>query len=220
MWTPWVENREDTDTVPATFEDLVLALKKAETKRILRSPSPIDAHMPSAHVTRTLKRGDTSPSTPTSSTPTKCQVCGKLFCPRRSSHLRCDKCQLDYSTRNKKSGRTPEKKSKRSPPKKVHATVADDSIDDDNSSNDDDAPGDELPVATAHFTSFSCICSTRGTSPSDDVIYLDNCSNLNIIRDSKLALDLREEPTATRITGSIPGTLSSQLSADIGDLGC
>ena len=88
-----------------------------------------------------------------------------------------------------------------------------------NSSNDDDAPGDELPVATAHFTSFSCICSTRGTSPSDDVIYLDNCSNLNIIRDSKLALDLREEPTATRITGSIPGILSSQLSADIGDLG-
>ena len=135
MWTPWVENREDTDTMPATFEDLVLALKKAETKRILRLPSPIDAHMPSAHVTRTLKRGDTSPSTPTSSTPVKCQVCGKFFYPRRSSHLRCDKCQLDYSTKNKKSGRTPDKKSKRSPPKKVHATVADDSIDDDNDSD-------------------------------------------------------------------------------------
>ena len=64
-WTPWVDNREDTDTMPATFEDLVLALKKAETKRILRSPSPIDAHMPSAHGTRTtVKRSTSSPPTP------------------------------------------------------------------------------------------------------------------------------------------------------------
>ena len=220
MWTPWIENREDTDTMPATFEDLVLALKKAETKRILRSPSPIAAHMPSAHVTRTIKKGDSSPTT-TSSTPTRCQVCGKPFCPRRSSHLRCDLCQSDFSSKAKKSGKSsstaPDKNSKRSPTKKAHSTVVNTAPDNPSSSDDDEEP--DLPVATAHFTSFSCICSSRGSITPDDVIYLDNCSNLNIIRDSSVALNLRQDPLATRITGSIPGTLSSQLSADIGDLG-
>ena len=62
-------------------------------------------------------------------------------------------------------------------------------------------------------TSFSCICSTRATSPDDGLIYLDNCSNLNVIRDGVLALN------ATRISGSIPGTLTAQVSAEIGDLG-
>ena len=218
MWTPWIENREDTDTMPSTFEDLVLALKKAETKRILRSPSPIDAHMPSAHLTRSLKKADSSPVSPS---PAKCQVCGKPFCPRRSSHIRCDTCQLEFSTKFRKTPKSsphgPDKKGKRQPAKKVHSTVADDIPDDSSSPDADD--DDDLPVATAHFTSFSCICSSRGASALDDVIYLDNCSNLNIIRDPAIALNLRKDPVATRITGSIPGTLSSQLSADIGDLG-
>ena len=219
LWTPWIDNREDTDTMPSTFEDLVLALKKAETKRILRAPSPIDAHMPSAHVTRSNKKGSSSPTLP-STTPTRCQVCGKAFCPRRPSHLRCDKCQADHVATTSKSGKSPSptgKKVKRPTPKKVHSTVADEQSDHSSPSDDEDA--DELPMATAHFTSFSCICSSRGSSLPDDVIYLDNCSNLNIIRDSCIALNLRKDPLATRITGSIPGTLSSQTSADIGDLG-
>ena len=90
LWTPWVDNREDTDTMPVTFEDLVTALKKAETKKILRSPSPIDTHMPSAHVTRTVKKGDTSPRSDRksdtsprspSTAPSTCHNCGKPFCP-------------------------------------------------------------------------------------------------------------------------------------------
>ena len=220
MWTPWIENREDTDTLPTTFEDLVLALKKAETKRILRSPSPIDAHMPSAHGTRSTPQRSSSSPTPASTTPSKCQVCGKSFCPRRSSHIRCDTCQSEF-TKSKHSGKSsksaPDKKGKRATPKKVHSTVAEE-ISDATSSHDDDDE-DDIPIASAHFTSFSCICSSRGTLPSDAVIYLDNCSNLNIIRDPVIALNLRKDPLATRITGSIPGTLSSQLSADIGDLG-
>ena len=71
----------------------------------------------------------------------------------------------------------------------------------------------------AHFTSFSCICSTSGSQAPDDLVYFDNCSNLNIIRDQSLALNIRKEATTTRITGSIPGTLTAHLSADIGDLG-
>ena len=44
-------------------------------------------------------------------------------------------------------------------------------------------------------------------------------SNLNIIRDRSLALDIRKEPITTKISGSIPGILSTNLSAAIGDLG-
>ena len=38
MWTPWIENREDTDTLPTTFEDLVLLL------------STLTCHLPMVHV--------------------------------------------------------------------------------------------------------------------------------------------------------------------------
>ena len=215
-WTPWIENREDTDTMPATFEDLVLALKKAETKRILRSPSPLDVHMPSAHGTSSTKRSDSSPS-PKSSTPSKCQVCSFPFCPRRPSHIRCDKCQSDFSS--KKSGKpspssrdksSPDKKSKRMSTKKVHSTVAD-TLDPD-SPPSEDTDDEDIPIASAHFTSFSCICSSRVSPSTDDVIYLDNCSNLNIIRDASVALNLRKDPLATRITGSIPDPLLSDVS--------
>ena len=51
------------------------------------------------------------------------------------------------------------------------------------------------------------------------MIYLDNCSNLNVIRDPSLALNIRQEKVPTRISGSIPGTLSSRVSAELGDLG-
>ena len=227
LWTPWVDNREDTDTMPVTFEDLVTALKKAETKKILRSPSPIDTHMPSAHVTRTVKKGDTSPRSDRksdtsprspSTVPSTCHNCGKPFCPNRPSHVRCDTCQLDYSQKNKKdrtpASRKPSSASRRSPPK-AHATLVYESDPDEPPSDADEQP----PKGSSNFTSFSCICSSRGSTSHDNVIYLDNCSNLNIIRDKTIALHLRQDPLATNITGSIPGTLSSKLSAEVGDLG-
>ena len=50
-------------------------------------------------------------------------------------------------------------------------------------------------------------------------MYFDNCSNLNIIKDKELALHVRKESVTTRITGSIPGALASNQSAELGDLG-
>ena len=128
--------------------------------------------MPSAHGTRSTPKRSTPPPTTVSTTPSKCQVCGKPFCPRRSSHIRCDACQSDF-TKSKSSGKahkaSPDKKAKRTvPPKKVHSTVADE-VSDAGSSHDDDDE-DDLPIASAHLTSFSCICSSRGTLPSDDVM--------------------------------------------------
>ena len=91
-----------------------------------------------------------------------------------------------------------------------------DSDDDDESDHSDHNNDKE---GKANFTSFSCICTTSGSHAIDDLVYFDNCSNLNIIRDHQLALNIRTEPTVTRITGSIPGALTANLSADIGDLG-
>ena len=51
------------------------------------------------------------------------------------------------------------------------------------------------------------------------VVDLDNCSNLNVIRDRELAIYPRLEKVGTRISGSIPGTLTSKTSAGIGDFG-
>ena len=74
--------------------------------------------------------------------------------------------------------------------------------------------------ATANFSTFSCICATRASAAtSESLVYFDNCSNLNIIRDKALALNIQSEPVTTRISGSFPGLLASNTSAEIGDLG-
>ena len=78
---------------------------------------------------------------------------------------------------------------------------------------------DEHDMGLGDQISFSCIYSTRVAGASDEMIYINNCSNLNVIRDSDLALNIRKEMVATRISGSIPGTLSAQVSAELGDLG-
>ena len=41
-WASRIESRYVNDNMPTTFEELVLALKKAETTKILRASSPID----------------------------------------------------------------------------------------------------------------------------------------------------------------------------------
>lgn len=95
--------------------------------------------------------------------------------------------------------------------KRAHATTVDEEGEDE--SSDDESEGHK------EGTSFSCICSTSASTLSDGLIYLDNCSNLNVIRDPSIALNIRKEKVATRISGSIPGTLTAQISAELGDLG-
>ena len=202
--------------MPATYEALVDALKKTETTKILRTFSPMDSFQSSAHATSINVKA----SPPSSPGPTRCSVCGTLFCPKRPQHSRCDKCQEEHAKlRKKERKKTKEKEGKKNTKpkdnkeKRAHATSAKDEVheqDSDDGSNDYD---------NHELTSFSCICSTRSSAPSDGLIYLDNCSNLNVIRDRSIALNIRKEKVATRISGSIPGTLTSQVSAELGDLG-
>lgn len=145
-------------------------------------------------------------------------MCGTTFLPKRPQHTRCDRCQEEHSKQRKKERKkAKDKEGKRKPKQKpdkdrrVHVTHLEDESDEHDS--------DEDQEENREGTSFSCICSTRATSPSDGLIYLDNCSNLNVIRDGVLALNARKEKVATRISGSIPGTLTSQVSAELGDLG-
>ena len=98
--------------------------------------------------------------------------------------------------------------------KRAHVTGAEESQDEESENGDEEH--DEFQH---EGSSFSCICSTRATSPVDNLIYLDNCSNLNVIRDRSVAINIRREKVATRISGSIPGTLTASVSAEIGDLG-
>ena len=217
-WSGWIEYREANDNMPATYDELVNALKKAEATKILRSPSPIDPLQHTAHATTT---GDTSPR-PVTVGPAKCAVCGATFCPKKPQHTRCEPCQEAYSKQRKKEqkkgkGKEATKKGKVKPKsvdRKAHFTELEDEAD--NQSDQEDA--DEGYGPQREGTSFSCICSTRAAQ-TDGLIYLDNCSNLNVIRDSLLALNTRREKVATRISGSIPGTLTAQVSAEIGDLG-
>ena len=220
VWAAWIASREATDTMPVGFEALVLALKRAESTMILKGPSSMDMHMPTAHATRSERGSEPStPSTPLP--PNKCSVCGVTFCPKRSTHVRCDPCQEKFAAQKKK-----ERKKKGSTGKKVksktahvhkkaHATHAKDESD-----SESDESEDEDEEGTANATSYSCICATRSTSPVNlALVYFDNCSNLNIIKDKELAIDIRTEKVTTRISGSIPGSLASNKSAAIGDLG-
>ena len=171
-----------------------------------------DPFQSSAHATVSK---ETPPSSPG---PVRCSVCGTTFLPKRPKHTRCDRCQEEYSKQRKKERKKArDKEGKRKPKQKsdknknVYATLAED--------ESDESESEEDREEHREGTSFSCICSTRATSPSDGLIYLDNCSNLNVIRDGVLALNARREKVATRISGSIPGTLTSQVSAELGDLG-
>lgn len=221
-WNPWKEYRRATGTMPRTYADVAAALKQTESERILETGIAIDPHMPAAHVTK----GSPSSSPLCSPTTSKCQCCGTSFTPKKPSHIRCEKCQEDFTLKRSQERRKPKDmtkkkgkvKPKKSIIKKAHTTSVEDG---DEASSDDDA-SDTEPEGKAHFTSFSCTCSPSVTSnhtTADDLIYFDNCSNLNIIRDRSIAIDIRREPVTTRISGSIPGTLSTNLSADIGDLG-
>ena len=62
-WGSWIEHRYANDNMPATFEELVSALKKAETTKILRSASPIDPFQSTSHAT-SFKPSGTPPSSP------------------------------------------------------------------------------------------------------------------------------------------------------------
>ena len=97
---PWIASREATDTMPVGFEALVLALKKAESTMILKGTSAMDLHMPTAHATKGDRRLEpTTPATPLP--PSKCSVCGTTFCPKRSTHVRCDTCQDKFVARRR-----------------------------------------------------------------------------------------------------------------------
>ena len=214
-WGAWIESRYVNDNMPATYEELVNALKKAETTKILRTSSPVDPFQSTAHATSSPRIASTPPSSPG---PIKCANCGTLFCAKKPNHTRCDRCQEEFAKQRKKeSKKTKEKdkkkrqKEKASKEKRAHATTGDEDEKSDEEESDQDIEREG--------TSFSCICSTRASSPSDGLIYLDNCSNLNVIRDPILALNVRREKVATRISGSIPGTLTAHVSAEVGDLG-
>ena len=90
VWAPWISSRRANANLPTTFENLVLALKQAESDMILEGPSIFDSFMPSAHATKTVppKRSES-----TTSTSSLCQCCGASFTPKRPMHIRCDKCQ-------------------------------------------------------------------------------------------------------------------------------
>ena len=214
-WRAWIESRYVNDNMPATYEELVTALKKAETTKILRTSSPIDPFQSTSHATSALRSSSTPPS---STGPIKCANCGALFYPKKPNHTRCDRCQEEFVKQRKKESKKGKEKDKKKKQKekavkekRAHATTGDE---------DEKSDGDESEEdSEREATSFSCICSTRATSPAEGLIYLDNCSNLNVIRDQDLALNMRREKVATRISGSIPGALTSHSSAEVGDLG-
>ena len=93
-WNAWKEYRKATGTLPKTFDEVALELKKAESERIFESSPMIDPHMPSAHAT---KGYSPLPSPISPSGTTKCQCCGTHFSPKKPSHIRCEKCQDDYT---------------------------------------------------------------------------------------------------------------------------
>ena len=223
-WNSWKEYRKATGTLPKTYAEVAAALKQTESERILETGITIDPHMPSAHLTKGNPKGSPHSASPHPSG-SKCQCCGGSFFPKKPSHIRCEKCQDEYTSKRKaerkkprdKSSGTKKKASSKTPSKKAHSTLVEEESD---SQSDDDEDDEGESPAKAHFTTFSCICSTSGTRViPDELVYFDNCSNLNIIRDRFLALDIRKEPITTKISGSIPGTLSANLSANIGDLG-
>ena len=224
LWGPWIASRKSNANLPVTFENLILALTQAESDMILEGTSVFDSYMPSAHSTNTTPLDTTSSSMLSTGT---CQCCGATFQPKRPTHIRCDKCQHEFSSKRKadrkkskqvSTSKTKQKKS-RSPPtkpfaKKVHSTTT--ALDSDDSSSD----CSEVDSYGAHFTSFCCTQANHTTSvTSEPLIYFDNCTNINVIRDAPLALDARQEKTPTKITGSIPGNLHATLSAALGDLG-
>ena len=59
-WGAWIEARYVNDNMPATYEELVNALKKAETTKILRTSSPVSTYpkypteLPRSHQVREL----------------------------------------------------------------------------------------------------------------------------------------------------------------------
>ena len=166
-WSGWVEYREANDNMPATFEELINALKKAEATKILRSTSPVDPMMHTAHVTTAGNRS----SSPAMPTPCKCSVCGLPFCPAKPQFTRCDKCQEAHvKARKKERKKTKDSKKKpkgKQPDKKVHATFMGDEDSGDDSEDEEAEPekGEERNV------SFSCICSTQTNSPIEELIY-------------------------------------------------
>ena len=148
VWGAWTSSREATDTMPATFEGLILALNKAESTMILKGTSAMDLHMPSAHMTRSDKQ-DASPT----HAPIPCQSCGVCFTPKSATHIRCDRCQQQYSAKKKKdskkgTGKKDKSKSK-DVSKKAHATFAGD----DNGESEESSEGE----GSAEATRFSCI---------------------------------------------------------------
>ena len=217
LWGPWIASRKSNANLPTTFENLILALKQAESDMILEGHSIFDSFMPAAHATKSSP-DDSSP-------PAKCQCCGTNFQPKRPTHLRCDKCQAEFATRRKNDrkktkpnvSKESKTKSKSSKPfaKQVHSTSSDLHSVHSDSSDDESQDADY----SAHYTSFFCSNATSGSTPLEPHIYFDNCSNINVIRDRSLALDLRREQVATKITGSIPGNFMALYSAELGDLG-
>ena len=171
-WGTWIEYRYANDNMPATYEGLVDALKKTETTKILRTSSPMDPFQSSSHATSTNIKA----SPPASPGPMRCAVCGTVFCPKRPQHTRCDKCQEEHAKQRKKERKKVRDKEvkKKSKPKEVkdkqaHATALDEEGEDESSDDESDV--------NKEGTSFSCICSTRASTLSDGLIYLDNCSN-------------------------------------------
>ena len=191
---------------------------------ILEGTSIFDSFMPAAHSTKTTPLDTTSSSMLSTGT---CQCCGATFQPKRPTHIRCDKCQNEYSTKRKadrkksKQGTFKKDKQRKSRPpptkpfaKKVHSTTT--AYDEDDPSSSDESEDNDY---AAHYTSFCCTYSSHSSVASEPLIYFDNCSNINVIRDASLALGLRREKLPTKITGSIPGKLHATHSADLGDLG-
>ena len=200
VWASWISSRKANANLPTTFENLVLALKQAESDMILEGPSIFDAFMPSAHVTKRDPPEPRKLSETTKSSDSLCQCCGVSFVPKRPMHTRCDKCQADYNVKRKANKKKTTKtkstgKSKTTKPfsSKAHSTTF--TIDsDDSDSSDDDLSNHE---ASAHYSSFFCSHATSAPVADDPYLYFDNCSNLNIIRDHVLALNLQHEPVAT-----------------------
>ena len=197
---------------------------------ILEGTSIFDSFMPSAHATKRTFSDPPKRSSPESSkrsdspasAVSNCQCCGVSFHPKRPMHIRCDKCQADFTAKRK----TDKKKKLKTHAKgkttstkpfapKAHSTTFTRDSDSSASSDDEDSSFD----GKANYSSFFCTYATSVSTHDEPQVYFDNCSNLNIIRDRELTLNLQLEPIATKITGSIPGKFTANHSADIGDLG-
>ena len=168
VWASWISSRKANANLPTTFEILVLALKQAESDMILEGPSIFDTFMPSAHATKrtppttTKSSSDSSKRSDSPTTaPSNCQCCGNTFYPKKAMHIRCDKCQVEFTAKRKNEKKKKIKgngKATSSKPfgnSKAHSTTFSSESEDSESSDDEASPFDAIANYSSFFRTYA-----------------------------------------------------------------